>query len=73
MFAASVRSALRARVSMIPRINNYNAIRSSNLLKSSIPQIRAYSSDHHEETFEEFTARYVDLNAIQFLPIGQDI
>lgn len=56
MLASTIRSALRARVAA-PRISN--VVRANVCMnRISVPQIRNYSS-HHEETFEEFTARYV--------------
>lgn len=56
MFASTIRSALRARVAT-PRISN--VVRTNvGMTRISIPHMRNYSS-HHEETFEEFTARYV--------------
>ncbi|CAG88473.1 DEHA2E20658p [Debaryomyces hansenii CBS767] len=55
MFASTIRSALRARVTT-PRISN--VVRTNvGMTRISIPHMRNYSS-HHEETFEEFTARY---------------
>lgn len=55
MFTNTIRSALRARVVPTPRIAN---VMRSPMIRSFPNQVRLYS-DHHEETFEEFTARYV--------------
>ncbi|ABN64283.1 subunit VI of cytochrome c oxidase [Scheffersomyces stipitis CBS 6054] len=58
MFTASIRSSLRARaVAQVPRMASIT--KPSIMSRASVlpQQIRAYS-DHHEETFEEFTARY---------------
>lgn len=53
MISSAVRSALRSRAFVAPRVARLN------MALMRIPsQIRMYSS-HHEETFEEFTARYV--------------
>ncbi|ODV65814.1 COX5A-domain-containing protein [Hyphopichia burtonii NRRL Y-1933] len=54
MFTNTIRSALRARVVPTPRIAN---VMRSPMIRSFPNQVRLYS-DHHEETFEEFTARY---------------
>ena len=52
MFSATVRSALRSRLStQVPR--------ASNTLRAVTISKPLTSSNHHEETFEEFTARYV--------------
>jgi len=58
MFSNAIRSGLRARVAVqTPRIAN--VLKTNTIARVSIlpQQVRAYS-DHHEETFEEFTARY---------------
>ncbi|KAK6458588.1 subunit VI of cytochrome c oxidase [Scheffersomyces xylosifermentans] len=58
MFSNAIRSGLRTRVAVqTPRIAN--VLKSNTIARVSIvpQQVRAYS-DHHEETFEEFTARY---------------
>lgn len=58
MFSATVRSALRSRLfAQVPRASN--TLRAVTISKPLTSQIRSYSSNHHEETFEEFTARYV--------------
>lgn len=60
MYSSALRSAFKTRFAPISRIPA-NVVRSN---IRAIPQVRFYS-DHHEETFEEFTARYVyisDLN-----------
>ncbi|RCK67444.1 Cytochrome c oxidase subunit 6, mitochondrial [Candida viswanathii] len=55
MFSATVRSALRSRLSVqAPRTVLRSPVAISKPLTS---QIRSYSA-HHEETFEEFTARF---------------
>ncbi|EEQ45778.1 cytochrome c oxidase subunit 5a [Candida albicans P57072] len=57
MFSATVRSALRSRLSaQVPRASN--TLRAVTISKPLTSQIRSYSSNHHEETFEEFTARF---------------
>ncbi|ODV77092.1 cytochrome c oxidase polypeptide VI mitochondrial precursor [Suhomyces tanzawaensis NRRL Y-17324] len=54
MFTNTIRSALRVRVAPVPR----TVMARTNLIRMAAPQqVRMYS-DHHEETFEEFTARY---------------
>ncbi|RKP32750.1 COX5A-domain-containing protein [Metschnikowia bicuspidata] len=50
MFSSSLRSFLRSRALVVPRLTAPS-------VRVVIPQIRMYSA-HHEETFEEFTARY---------------
>lgn len=52
MISSVLRSAVRSRALATPRFV------APQMMKLSIPQIRMYSG-HHEETFEEFTARYV--------------
>lgn len=59
MFQSTIRSALRSR--MIPRAQLHTLTRPSSqmlMARNNMMQIRKYSDDHHEETFEEFTARY---------------
>ena len=52
MISSVIRSGLRSRViAQVPR-------RAPAMMTSSIMSVRKYS-DHKEETFEEFTARYV--------------
>lgn len=52
MISSVLRSAVRSRALATPRFV------APQMMKLSFPQIRMYSG-HHEETFEEFTARYV--------------
>lgn len=58
MFASTIRSALRTRV--IPKAQFHSLVRPTTfrMVTPKTLQIRNYSEDHHEETFEEFTARY---------------
>lgn len=56
MFANSIRSITRLSVRSPLVRASYNSGRLATLNKSII--IRKYS-DHHEETFEEFTSRYI--------------
>ena len=51
MFSSSLRSFLRPRALFVPRLTAPS-------VRVVIPQIRLYPA-HHEETFEEFTTRYV--------------
>lgn len=53
MISASIRSALRSRVAR-PQISA--VVRKNVGFARIAPQMRMYSS-HHEESFEEFTAR----------------
>ncbi|KAM9939322.1 hypothetical protein OXX80_001176 [Metschnikowia pulcherrima] len=56
MFSSSLRMALRTRTAAVPRFAPAHVV----MMRVAVPQIRAYSNghEHHEETFEEFTARY---------------
>ncbi|KAG5417178.1 COX6 [Candida metapsilosis] len=58
MISSTIRSALRSRLAVqTPRISN--AMRLTPIVRPTFQQsIRSYSSDHQDETFEEFTARY---------------
>lgn len=58
MLSSSLRMALRARPVSLPR---YAASSGVSMVRMAVPQIRTYANnhEHHEETFEEFTARYV--------------
>ncbi|EGV60063.1 Cytochrome c oxidase subunit 6 [Yamadazyma tenuis] len=59
MFASTVRSALRVRA--IPRAHLHSLATPANrfmISQVAVRQVRNYSDDHHEESFEEFTARY---------------
>lgn len=51
MISSAFRSTLRSRALVAPRFA------APKMVRMSFPQIRMYSA--HEETFEEFTARYV--------------
>lgn len=57
MFSASIRSALRPRA--LASVSRIQPVVATNVSRVAISNIRMYSSDHHEESFEEFTARYV--------------
>lgn len=58
MFSATIRSTLRSRLSVqTPRVLRTPVA----IAKPLTSQIRSYSA-HHEETFEEFTARYVNFH-----------
>ena len=59
MFSSSLRMALRTRTAAVPRLAPAHVV----MMRVAVPQIRAYSNghEHHEETFEEFTARYVPI------------
>ena len=59
MISSTIRSALRSRLAVqTPRISN--AMRLTPIVRPTFQQsIRSYSSEHQDETFEEFTARYV--------------
>lgn len=54
MFSSAIRSSLRSRINPIKSIQ---PVRINGLAGLRVGQIRNYS-DHHEETFEEFTKRY---------------
>jgi len=51
MFSSSIRSVLRARTVQVPRVSPVRFVK-------QMTPVRFYSA-HHEETFEEFTKRYV--------------
>ncbi|KAK6465630.1 subunit VI of cytochrome c oxidase [Scheffersomyces coipomensis] len=60
MFSSSIRTALRSRAVMqAPRFSTVmtKSVTPVRMSLISQQQIRGYA-DHHEETFEEFTARY---------------
>ncbi|CAH6721443.1 cytochrome c oxidase subunit 6, mitochondrial [[Candida] jaroonii] len=54
MFSSAIRSSLRSRINPIKSIQ---PVRINGLTALKVNQVRNYS-DHHEETFEEFTKRY---------------
>ncbi|EGW33490.1 subunit VI of cytochrome c oxidase [Spathaspora passalidarum NRRL Y-27907] len=56
MLSATIRSTLRSRaIVQAPRLSVFRA---APIVRAMPQQVRAYSADHHDETFEEFTARY---------------
>ncbi|RLV95973.1 Cytochrome c oxidase subunit 6 mitochondrial [Spathaspora sp. JA1] len=56
MLSATIRSTLRSRaIIQAPRLS---VLRTASIVRAMPQQVRSYSSDHHDETFEEFTARY---------------
>ncbi|KAK6198179.1 subunit VI of cytochrome c oxidase [Scheffersomyces amazonensis] len=59
MFTSSIRTALRSRAIQAPRFSTMitKQVIANPIRLNLKQQIRGYS-DHHEETFEEFTARY---------------
>lgn len=57
MFASAIRSSLRARVAPRAQLHYVASVNMRPLAFKGM-QMRNYSSDHHEETFEEFTKRY---------------
>ena len=57
MISSAIRSVIRVRPA-VPRVSRLMRP-NVGLVRMTIPQVRMYSQHHEEETFEEFTARYV--------------
>lgn len=63
MLSSAIRSSMRCSV-RVPRAQFHQLVGINTSRKmlignsNMIKQVRNYSDDHHEETFEEFTARY---------------